>query len=94
MKIVWTARARRNLRDAARYVMQFNPTAALAIVQTIRAAPAQLTQFPASGRPGQIEGTRELLVGSTDYILPYRMQDDVIEILAVVHTSRRWPDQL
>jgi toxin ParE1/3/4 len=94
MKIVWTPRARRNLRDAARYVMQFNPTAALATVQTIRGAPAQLSQFPASGRPGQIDGTRELLVGSTDYILPYRVQNDVIQILAVVHTSRRWPDQL
>ncbi|MGQ3284946.1 type II toxin-antitoxin system RelE/ParE family toxin [Bosea sp. (in: a-proteobacteria)] len=94
MKIVWTPRARRNLRDAARYVMQFSPTAALSMVQAIRAAPEQLIHFPSSGRPGQIEGTRELLVGSTDYILPYRVQNDVIEILAVIHTSRRWPDQL
>jgi toxin ParE1/3/4 len=94
VKIVWTPRARRNLRDAARYVTQFNPTAALSMVQAIRAAPAQLMQFPASGRPGQIDGTRELLVGSTDCILPYRVQNDVIEILAVIHTSRQWPDQL
>ncbi len=94
MRIVWTPRAQRNLRDAARYLTQFNPFAALSMIRTIRAAPTQLLHHPASGRPGRIEGTRELVVPGTSYILPYRVRDGRVEILAVLHTSRQWPDQL
>ena len=94
MKIVWTARARRNLRDAARYLTQFNPVAAMSMVKTVRSAPQHLVQFPASGRPGRIEGTRELVVPGTSYILPYRIGEGTVEILAVLHSSRQWPDQI
>ncbi|KUL95239.1 toxin Y4kP [Bosea sp. WAO] len=93
MKIAWTPRAQHNLRDAAGYLTQFNPHAALAMVRTIRAAPQQLLNHPASGRPGRIDGTRELVITGTPYILPYRVRHDAIEILAVIHTSRQWPDQ-
>lgn len=93
MKIAWTPRAQHNLRDAARYLAQFNPHAALAMVRTIRAAPQQLLNHPASGRPGRIDGTRELVSTGTPNILPYRVRYDAIEILAVIHTSRQWPDQ-
>lgn len=94
MKVVWTPRAQRNLRDAARYLTQFNPHAALSMVQTIRAAPQQLLRHPASGRPGRVDGTRELVITGTSYILPYRVHHGAIEILAVIHSSRQWPDQL
>ncbi|UZF91155.1 type II toxin-antitoxin system RelE/ParE family toxin [Bosea sp. NBC_00550] len=94
MNIVWTPRAQRNLRDTARYLTQFNPFAALSVIRTIRIAPKQLLRYPASGRPGRIDGTRELVVGGTSYILPYRVHQDAIEILAVLHTSRQWPDKL
>lgn len=94
MRIVWTPRSQRNLRDTARYLTQFNPFAALSMVRTIRAAPTQLLRHPASGRPGRVEGTRELVVPGTSYILPYRVRDSHVEILAVIHTSRQWPDKL
>lgn len=94
MKIVWTPRAQRNLRDAARYLTQFNPHAALTMVRAVRAAPQQLLHHPASGRPGRIDGTRELVITGTSYILPYRFHHGAIEILAVIHTSRQWPDKL
>ena len=94
MRIVWTPRAQRNLRDAARYLAQFNPPAALSTVRTIRAAPRHLLEYPASGRPGRLDGTRELVIAGTSYILPYRVHGDSIQVLAVMHTSRQWPDQL
>jgi toxin ParE1/3/4 len=28
------------------------------------------------------------------YIVPYRIVDDDIEILSVIHTSRKWPEKL
>ena len=94
MRIVWTPWAQRNLRDAAHYLTQFNPYASLSMVRMIRAAPTQLLHHPASGRPGRIEGTRELVVPGTSYILPYRVHDDSVQIIAVIHTSRQWPDKL
>lgn len=94
MNVVWTPRAQRNLRDAARYLMQFNPTAAMSLVRQIRKAPAQLCDHPASGRAGRVDGTRELVVTGTSYILPYRVKGDSVQILAVIHSSRQWPDHL
>ena len=94
MNVVWTPRAQRNLRDAARYLTQFSPAAAMSLVRQIRKAPAQLSAYPASGRAGRVDETRELVVTGTSYILPYRVQGDTIQVLAVIHSSQRWPDQL
>jgi toxin ParE1/3/4 len=43
------------------------------------------------GRQGRVGGTRELVVQGTPYIVVYRVHDDV-EILAVVHGARKWPE--
>lgn len=47
--------------------------------------------FPESGRTGRVEGTCELVVPRTPFIVPYRVKGEVIEILGVHHTARRWP---
>jgi len=49
---------------------------------------------PASGRPGRVIGTRELVIGGLPYVVPYRVRDNDIEILRVLHTSRRFPGAL
>ncbi len=43
------------------------------------------------GRLGRIPGTRELVVAETAFIVPYRVRDATVEILAVFHGSRQWP---
>ena len=35
--------------------------------------------------------TRELVVPSTPYIVVYRVQEEYVEILRVIHGSRKWP---
>ena len=52
-----------------------------------------LKRFPASGRPGRVAGTRELVVSRTPYIVPYRVRDDTVELLLVLHAARKWPSQ-
>ncbi|MFC3110844.1 type II toxin-antitoxin system RelE/ParE family toxin [Undibacterium arcticum] len=42
------------------------------------------------GRPGRVIGTRELVI-HPNYIIPYRMSGDVVEVLRVQHVARRWP---
>jgi plasmid stabilization system protein ParE len=54
----------------------------------------RLINQPQLGRVGRVEGTRELVLTGTHYILPYRLNGQKIQILAVFHTSRKWPDGL
>ncbi|WP_246526867.1 type II toxin-antitoxin system RelE/ParE family toxin [Plastoroseomonas hellenica] len=43
------------------------------------------------GRRGRAKGTREFVLPDTPYIIVYRVTDRV-EILAVVHAAREWPE--
>lgn len=64
------------------------------MVAVIESRAAVLADHPDIGRPGREDGTRELVLSGAPYILPYRVRDGRIEILAVFHTSRAWPDHL
>ena len=46
---------------------------------------------PNMGRPGRIKATRELVIGRTSFIVAYRIKDNRIEILRVLHGSQQWP---
>ncbi|MDR2726446.1 MAG: type II toxin-antitoxin system RelE/ParE family toxin, partial [Deltaproteobacteria bacterium] len=50
-------------------------------------------QFPESGRPGRVPGTRELVIAGLPYLLPYRVRNDVVEILRFFHTSQKPPNR-
>jgi len=34
---------------------------------------------------------RELVIGETPYIIPYRVRANAVEILRVFHAARKWP---
>jgi plasmid stabilization system protein ParE len=59
----------------------------------IREKAIALTENPDIGRIGRVDGTRELVLSGTHYILPYRITGQQIQILAVLHAARQWPDQ-
>ena len=92
MRIVWQDEAERDLDMIAEYILQDDPGAALRLVYTIRVATLVLREHPNIGRTGRVEGTRELVISGLPYILPYQIADQEIRILAVMHTSRKWPD--
>jgi toxin ParE1/3/4 len=89
MRVRWLRKALRNLDDQAAYVAASDLAAARAVVERVLQAVAMLATQPAIGRPGRVPGTRELIVLKTRYVVPYRVRGEVIEILRVVHTSRR-----
>ncbi|MET0208962.1 MAG: type II toxin-antitoxin system RelE/ParE family toxin [Burkholderiaceae bacterium] len=91
MRVRWLAVALRNLDDEASYIAQDDPATAQRIVMRVFEAVARLRDQPMLGRPGRIDGTRELLVSRTRYVVPYRVRDETIEVLRVFHTSRRMP---
>lgn len=92
MKIVWTEPARQNLREIFSYIAEENPWAARALLADIKERVGVLVDQPQLGRVGRVEGTRELVLAGTSYILPYRVKESQTQILAVFHTARQWPD--
>lgn len=92
MKIRWTRPARDDLIRIQDYIAQDNPRAAFRVVETIRERTGKLVEHPRSGRPGRVEGTRELVITDTPYLVAYRIQGEWIDVLAVLHGSRQWPE--
>ena len=94
MRVVWFKRAIWDLKSAKDYIIQSDPQAAQQIVQRIKDKVSLLSEQPGIGRPGRVPNTKELVVDRTPFILPYRVRDNKIEILRVLHTSRRWPKKI
>lgn len=94
MKIRWLKLAARDLEQVEAYIARENPAAAVRVVLRIIEAVELLAEQPGIGRPGRIEGTRELLINGTPFLVPYRQKNGYIEILRVYHHSRCWPDTL
>ena len=44
------------------------------------------------GRPGRVAETRELIV--RNYIVAYRVKDETIQILRILHAKREWPKEM
>ncbi len=92
MRVRWTTPALRDLEAIGEYIERDNPAAAARVIAAIFHQTDDLAKFPHIGRPGRIPGTRELVVVDTPFIAPYRVRNKEVEILAVLHASRRWPD--
>jgi len=94
MRIQWTKGAERNLDQVEEYIAQDNPRAAVNTVLKIIKAVKLLEEQPAMGRVGRVVDTRELVISGTPYIVPYRVKNDRIQILRVLHGAMQWPDKL
>ncbi|PCI20024.1 MAG: type II toxin-antitoxin system mRNA interferase toxin, RelE/StbE family [Piscirickettsiaceae bacterium] len=90
MKIVWAESARKDLLETFEYIAEENPNASRALLAEIKERVTVLQNNPQLGRKGRVEGTRELVLSGTSYILPYRIKKGQIQILAVFHTSKKW----
>jgi len=93
MDIIWTRLALVDLDHAYHYIAATNPNAANDIIDRIEQSLKSLKQFPQMGRPGKVPGTKELVIPKTPFILPYRITEKTIEILAVIHGSQQWDDR-
>ncbi|WP_020565887.1 type II toxin-antitoxin system RelE/ParE family toxin [Methylosarcina fibrata] len=92
MKIVWTEPARQDLRQIFIYIAKDSPKSAAKVLSLIKERTVLLQDNPLLGRMGRVDGTRELVITGSPYILPYRLKENQIQILAVFHSARRWPE--
>ena len=92
MKLRWTTPALRDVEGIGDFIARDDQAAATRVVARNVEGVAVLESHPAIGRPGRVAGTRELVLAGLPYIVPYRVRDEVVELLAVFHGARRWPD--
>ena len=94
MRLEWSAFAIGDRDGIFDYIEEDSPHAAIVVDDRIRMQVKQLLQFPETGRPGRIEGTRELVISQTPYIAAYRVTGDTVRILRVLHGAQLWPDEI
>jgi toxin ParE1/3/4 len=93
-RLEYAPRYFRRLEDIRERIAADNPIAATRMVERIRAAVTRLAASPALGRPGRVPDTRELVIPRTPYIVPYRLKGDVVQIITILRSAQRWPDEL
>jgi toxin ParE1/3/4 len=94
MRLEWSHYARSDRDAIFDYIEAENPRAAVAIDNRIREAVETLLRYPERGRPGRIDGTRELVIGRTPYIAAYHIVGDVIGVLRLLHGAQLWPNEM
>ncbi|MEM9541916.1 MAG: type II toxin-antitoxin system RelE/ParE family toxin [Cyanobacteria bacterium P01_E01_bin.42] len=90
MKVVWTDTAIENLEAIHAYIARHSPQYALGIVDRLTKRTQQLANFPRSGRivpEFDNEQIREII--ENPYRIIYWVRSEQIEILAIVHGSRK-----
>jgi addiction module RelE/StbE family toxin len=86
--IRWTAQAADQFEAAVQYIQQDNPTVGRTMAQAILSRIDGLANSPGVGRPGEIKGTRELVV--SPYVIVYRYTDEIVEVLFIWHGAQDW----
>ncbi len=93
MRVHWTTNAVDHLVNIYEYISINSPTYAKQMVDRITRRSAQIGDQPFSGRKVpeyQAEDIRELI--EKPYRIIYRIQQDQIDVLAVIHGARLLPD--
>ena len=91
MSIRWIPKAQRNRLEQLEYIAQDNPLAAINQDEEIERQINMLLAHPQMGRPGRVTGTRELVISGTPFVVIYRLQEQSIEVLRLLHSAQQWP---
>ena len=91
MKIKLTKLATQDLQSTKDYISQDKPNAALAVMKRVVEAIENIVTFPSMGRPGRVPHTKELVVSGTPLIIIYQVRQDILYIVRIIHTARKWP---
>ena len=94
MQIRWQDDGINDLIQVRRFIAMDNPSAAARVANRIRSAVPELARQPGMGGPGRVPGTRERVLVDIPYIIAWRVEEDSIVVLRVLHTSRKWPETI
>ena len=83
MRLVWAQHALADRDAIFTHIEAESPRGAVSVDDRIVAAVRRLLEFPESGRPGRVVGTRELVVPHTPFIAVYSVTVDRLRILRI-----------
>ncbi len=93
MRASWTFAAISDVEDIVEHISEDNLDAALALAERMfDTVDDVIVPNPYAGRPGRVAGTREVIMRAP-YIIVYRVRNDTIDVLAVRHAARLWPQE-
>ena len=72
------------------HIAQDNPTAAINQDIEFETKAENARKLPTLYKPGRVKGTREIVV-RPNYVMVYRVNGDVVEVLRVLHAAQQWP---
>jgi toxin ParE1/3/4 len=85
---VWSERALSDREKIAEYIALDSPQAALNVGYALTHTAKLLDTMPMLGKVGRIAGTREL-VALPNYIIIYRLQNGMPQILRIKHAAMK-----
>ena len=92
MNVRWSDSAVDDLSSICDYTEQrFDTAQARAVAWAIYDRADLLRANPFLGRAGRKPRTRELPVAGLPFLLIYRVNNDAVEILRILHGSQQWP---
>lgn len=90
MRLEWTDNTRQERKALIAYIARDDVDTAKRIDDKLQSAAEGLLIFPRKGQAGRIRGTRDLFVPPR-YRLIYKLENDRVIILSVLHTSQKYP---
>lgn len=90
-RIRYSADAQRDLAQIRDYYRREGASIGSGIGRRLRTRIDRLRRFPAAGRPGRVEGTRELVIPDLPYVVVYALEGEEAQILRVLHAAQEWP---
>jgi toxin ParE1/3/4 len=82
----WTNRALGRLDEIASYIAKDNPTRAKTFVTELRDK-VDILRSHQLGKAGRVFGTKELVLHQ-NYLAVYRVKDDEVQIITILHTAQ------
>jgi toxin ParE1/3/4 len=90
MRVRWTTDAADDLERICDYIAETSPISARRVAQAVVEGVGSLRTFPERGRPGRVDGTRELVFVRLPFIAVYEVHEEV-QVLRILHGAQRWP---
>lgn len=90
LELEWRPEATRQLEQLLEYIAARNFAAAERIERAYHQKVELARKFPAIGRPGRVDDTRELII-HPNYLAIYQVSDDKITVLRALHARQRYP---
>lgn len=90
-RLRWSIAAADDLESISLYLHVNHPNFASGTVTRIYLSARSLRQFPEKGRPGLIEGTRELVLAPLPYLITYSYSEECVHLLRIFHGAQQRP---